>query len=165
MSDSITAGIIIASDKASRGERADGCIPVFEKKLAAVGYTIVSARILPDDEDALFAELVRLCDDVQVNVVFTAGGTGFSARDNTPEATLRAATKQAPGIAEAIRADSLRHTKKAMLSRAVSVIRNRTLIINVPGSPRAVAECLDFLFPELDHGIRILTGSAGECAR
>ena len=165
MSDNITVGIIIASDKGSRGEREDGCIPVFEKKCAALGYTIASATMFPDDENALFLELLRLCDELQVDVVFTSGGTALSPRDVTPEATLRAATKNVPGIAEAIRADSMRHTKRAMLSRAVSVIRNRTLIINLPGSPRAVGERLDFLFPARDHGIRILKRTDGECAR
>ena len=98
-------------------------------------------------------------------MIFTAGGTGLSPRDNTPEATLRAATKNVPGIAEAIRAYSMQITPRAMLSRAVSVMRGQTLIINLPGSPKAVKESLEFLLPSLAHGIQIMKGEAVECAR
>lgn len=109
--------------------------------------------------------MLRLADVEKVDVIFTTGGTGLSPRDNTPEATLRAATKNVPGIAEAIRAYSLTITPRAMLSRAVSVMRNRTLIINLPGSPKAVKESLAFILPTLSHGIEIMKGEAGECAR
>ena len=119
--------------------------------------------ILADDEDAIYKELVRLVDEEKVDAVFTTGGTGLSARDHTPEATLRAATRQVPGIAEAIRWNSLQITPRAMLSRAVSVMRNRSLIINLPGSPKAVRECLDDVLPALSHGMGILTGREGEC--
>ena len=98
-------------------------------------------------------------------MILTTGGTGLSPRDNTPEATLRAATKNVPGIAEAIRYQSLQITPRAMLSRAVSVMRNRTLIVNLPGSPKAVRACLGFLLPSLSHGLGIMTGAEGECAR
>ena len=118
-----------------------------------------------DSVEDLYQEMVRLADEEKVDVIFTTGGTGLSPRDNTPEATLRAATKNVPGIAEAIRAYSMQITPRAMLSRAVSVMRGQTLIINLPGSPKAVKESLEFLLPSLAHGIQIMKGEAGECAR
>ena len=157
------AGIITASDKGSRGEREDLSGPAIREYLEKQGYEVISEKILPDDEEELFWELVRLADEEKVDVVFTTGGTGFSERDNTPEATMRAATKNVPGIAEAIRYYSLQITPRAMLSRAVSVMRNKTLIINLPGSPKAVRECLDAVLPTLGHGIRIMTGEEAEC--
>ena len=110
-------------------------------------------------------ELIRLSDQRQVNLILTTGGTGFSERDRTPEATMTVATRLAPGIAEAIRAGSMKITKRAMLSRETSVIRNKTLIVNLPGSPKAVAESLELVIDQLDHGIKILLGRTGECAR
>ena len=121
--------------------------------------------ILPDEKNHLTKQLIRLADQRQVNLILTTGGTGFSPRDNTPEATMAAATRNAPGISEAIRAYSMTITKRAMLSREVSVIRNGTLIVNLPGSPKAVRECIDFVLPSLRHGIEILTGRESECAR
>ena len=160
-----TAGIVTASDKGSRGEREDASGPAIRELIEPVGYHVRSERILSDDEEELYQELVRLADEEQVDVIFTTGGTGLSPRDNTPEATLRAATKQVPGIAEAIRAYSLQITPRAMLSRAVSVMRGRTLIINLPGSPKAVRESLEYILPTLEHGLEIMRGDAGECAR
>lgn len=160
-----TAGIVTASDKASRGEREDASGPAIRGLIEPAGYHVRSERILPDDGEALYRELVRLADEEQVDVIFTTGGTGLSPRDNTPEATLRAATRQVPGIAEAIRAYSLQITPRAMLSRAVSVMRGRTLIINLPGSPRAVRESLEYILPTLEHGLEIMRGDGGECAR
>ncbi len=159
------AGVITASDKGSRGEREDLSGPAVCELLAENGYEVVRTVVLPDDEELLYQEMVRFCDETQVDVLFTTGGTGFSPRDCTPEATLRAATKNAPGIAEAIRQYSLGITPRAMLSRAVSVIRNRTLIINLPGSVKAVKESLSFVLPTLAHGIEIMRGDAGECGR
>lgn len=159
-----TAGIITASDKGSRGEREDLSGAAIKEILTENGYQVVSMKILPDDEELLYEEMVRLCDSENVDVVFTTGGTGFSPRDNTPEATLRAATKNAPGIAEAIRSYSLSITPRAMLSRGVSVMRNRSLIINLPGSPKAVKECLSYILPSLGHGIEIMKDLTGECA-
>lgn len=160
-----TAGIITASDKGSLGEREDLSGAAIKEILTENGYQVISMRILPDDEDLLYEEMVRLCDSEHVDVVFTTGGTGFSPRDNTPEATLRAATKNAPGIAEAIRSYSLSITPRAMLSRGVSVMRNQSLIINLPGSPKAVKECLSYILLSLGHGIAIMRGITGECAR
>ena len=159
------AAVITASDKGSSGEREDQSGPAAAAILKAAGYEVLGVTVLPDDEDALYHEMVRLCDEEKADVVFTTGGTGFSPRDNTPEATLRAATKNAPGIAEAMRAYSLQITPKAMLSRAASVMRNQSLIINLPGSPKAVGECLEYILPPLSHGIAIMRGGDGECAR
>ena len=158
-----TAAVITASDKGSRGEREDLSGPAAAACLKGFGYAVKSVTVLPDDAEALYREMVRLVDQEKVDTVFTTGGTGFSTRDNTPEATLRAATRQAPGIAQAMLYNSLRITPRAMLSRAVSVIRGRSLIVNLPGSPKAVRECLDYLLPTLSHGMGIMTGREGEC--
>ncbi len=158
------AGIITASDKGARGEREDLSGPAIEEMIREKGYEVISRKVLPDDEDTLYQEMVRLADEEAADIIFTTGGTGLSPRDNTPEATLRAATKNVPGIAEAIRAYSLTITSRAMLSRAVSVMRNQTLIINLPGSPKAVRESLAYILPSLEHGIKIMKGIDGECA-
>ena len=159
------AGIITASDKGSMGEREDLSGPAICNIIEPAGYEVVSVKVLSDDENTLYDEMVRLADDEKVDVIFTTGGTGLSPRDNTPEATMRAATKNVPGIAEAIRAYSLTITPRAMLSRGVSVMRNKTLIINLPGSPKAVKESLEYILPALFHGLEIMKGEAGECAR
>lgn len=158
-----TAAVVTASDKGSRGEREDLSGPAAAACLKGFGYAVKAVTVLPDDQEVLYRELVRLVDDEKVDVVFTTGGTGLSPRDNTPEATLRAATRQVPGIAEAIRYNSLQITPRAMLSRAVSVLRGQSLIVNLPGSPKAVRECLDYLLPPLSHGMGIMTGREGEC--
>lgn len=165
MDQKFRVGIITASDKGSAGEREDLSGPTIQEIIEPAGYEVVSRKVLADDEEALYQEIVRLADEEKVDVIFTTGGTGLSPRDNTPEATLRAATKRVPGIAEAIRAYSLQITPRAMLSRAESVMRNRTLIINLPGSPKAVRESLEYILPTLEHGLEIMRGDAGECAR
>lgn len=159
------AGIITASDKGSLGEREDKSAPAIRELTEPAGYETVSVKVLPDDEDALYREMVRLADEEKVDVIFTTGGTGLSPRDNTPEATMRAATRNVPGIAEAIRYHSLQITPRAMLSRGVCVMRGQTLIVNLPGSPKAVRECLEYLLPVLEHGLKIMKGTDGECAR
>ncbi len=161
----LTAAVITLSDKGYKGEREDKSGPLLASELEKAGYQIVEQIILPDEQAVITQNLIRLADQRQVNLIMTTGGTGFSPRDCTPEATLAAATRNAPGIAEAIRAGSMQITKRAMLSREVSVIRNQTLIVNLPGSPKAVKESLDIVLDQLDHGIRILLGRDGECAR
>lgn len=153
-----TAAVITSSDRSYEGTREDKSGPLLADMLRAAGYDIIESVLIPDDEDRAYEELVRLTDEKKPDVIFTTGGTGFSPRDRMPEATLRAADRNAPGIAEAVRAYSMKITPNAMLSRAASVIRDKTLIINLPGSPKAVKECLDLLLPVLDHGIMILTG-------
>ena len=152
------AGVITASDRSYNGEREDLSGPKIMEILKAHGYDVVTSSLLPDDELILTEALVKMCDLVRPDVIFTTGGTGFSPRDHMPEATKRVAHRDAPGIAEAIRAYSLQITPNAMLSRGVSVIRNQTLIINLPGSPKAVSECLEYILPSLGHGLGILRG-------
>ena len=119
-------------------------------------YDVVSYKIIPDEREQIADELVRLCDDVKCNLVLTTGGTGFSPRDITPEATMDIAERNAPGIAEALRAYSMSLTPRAMLGRGASVIRKNTLIVNLPGSVKAVSESMDFLMGNIEHGLDIL---------
>ena len=159
------AGIVTLSDKGAAGEREDKSGAVIREILEAAGYEGAAQSLLPDEGEALKKELIRLSDQVQCDPVLTTGGTGFSRRDVTPEATMAVAERNAPGIAEAIRACSMTVTKRAMLSRGVSVIRGGTLIINLPGSPKAVRESLEYVLDTLPHGLDILSGRGGECAR
>lgn len=159
------AGIVTLSDKGAAGEREDKSGAVIKEILESAGYEVVAQSLLPDEGEALKAELIHLSDQVQCDLVLTTGGTGFSRRDVTPEATMAVAERNAPGIAEGIRAYSMTVTKRAMLSRGVSVIRGGTLIINLPGSPKAVRESLEYVLDTLPHGLDILSGRSGECAR
>ena len=159
------AGIVTLSDKGAAGEREDKSGAVIKEILESAGYEVVSRSLLPDEGEALKTELIRLSDQVQCDLVLTTGGTGFSRRDVTPEATMAVAERNAPGIAEGIRAYSMTVTKRAMRSRGVSVIRGGTLIINLPGSPKAVRESLEYVLDTLPHGLDILSGRGGECAR
>lgn len=158
-------GIVTLSDKGSKGERADLSGRKIEALLPKEMYEVVSYRLLPDEQGLIEEELIRLADDCGCNLVLTTGGTGFSKRDVTPEATMAVAHRNAPGIAEAIRAYSMTITKRAMLSRGVSVLRGDCLIVNLPGSPKAVEESLTFILDTLEHGLGILLGTQGECAR
>ncbi len=160
-----TAAVITLSDKGYAGEREDKSGPLVKKMLEEAGYEVVEALLLPDSQSALQRQLMRLADQRQVSLILTTGGTGFSERDLTPEATTAVCDRMAMGIAEAMRAHSLTITNRAMLSRGVSGIRKKTLIVNLPGSPKAVRESLEYILPPLEHGLGILRGSAGECAR
>lgn len=157
--------VMTMSDKGSRGEREDLSGPAIAEMVTAYGYQIVETLMIPDDQKRIEEELIRLADSGQVDLILTTGGTGFSPRDVTPEATMAVMTRNAPGIAEAMRALSMKYTKRAMLSRAASVIRGNTLIINMPGSPKAVRECLEEILDSVDHGLRIMTAKDSECAR
>lgn len=159
-----TAAVITLSDKGAAGEREDKSGPKIVEMIGEAGYDVKETLLLPDGRTALEKQLIRLADQRQINVIFTTGGTGFAERDVTPEATIAVCDRMANGIADAIRNYSMTITPRAMFSRAVSGIRKRTLIINLPGSPKAVQEALEFLLPHLDHGIGILRGSEGECA-
>lgn len=158
-----SVGIITASDKGAQGERQDLSGPLAQKIMEDKGYAIKRAVILPDEEDLLCNEMIYMADQLNVNLILTTGGTGFSMRDVTPEATLKVIHKQAPGISEAIRYHSLQITPKAMLSRGMAGIRGKTLIINLPGSPKAVQESLACIVDVLDHGLQILAGDTSEC--
>ena len=152
------AAVITLSDRSARGEREDKSGPAVAARLRENGCEVVEQLLLADDAAALKKQLVRLCDQRQLDLILTTGGTGFGPRDVTPEATLAVADRQAPGIAEAIRAASLVITKNAMLSRAVSVIRGKTLIINLPGSPRACMESMDVFLDTNPHAMALLRG-------
>jgi molybdenum cofactor synthesis domain-containing protein len=159
-----TLGIITASDKGSKGEREDLSGVLIKEMLEKLNYETVKYIILPDDLESLKKEMIYMADELKVDLLLTTGGTGFSKRDNTPEATREILDKLAPGISEGIRYYSLQITPKAILSRAVAGIRKDTLIINLPGSPKAVKESLEYILNPLEHGLEILKGTASECA-
>lgn len=160
-----TAAVITLSDKGAKGEREDKSGPVVCQMLEEAGYDVKERLLLADGMEPLQSQLKRLSDQRQIHVIFTTGGTGFSPRDLTPEATIAVCDRMANGIADGIRNYSMSLTKRAMFSRAVSGIRGKTLIINLPGSPKAVEESLEFLLPHLEHGLAVLNGVQGECAR
>ncbi len=159
------AAVITLSDKGYAGEREDKSGPKIVEMITEAGYDVVETILLPDEKLPLKSNMIRLADQRQVDIIFTTGGTGFSARDITPEATVEVCDRMANGIANSILYYSLSITPRAMLSRAVSGIRKRTLIVNLPGSPKAVKEALEFILPSLDHGLGILRGTDGECAQ
>ncbi|MCX7788512.1 MAG: molybdopterin-binding protein [Spirochaetes bacterium] len=154
--------VLTASDKGSRGEREDTSGAFIKRALLPIGDT-VRYQIVPDEEDRIVKEIEELCDVQQVDLILTTGGTGFSPRDVTPEATRRVIQREVPGIPEALRMESMKKTPRAILSRGIAGIRGKTLIINLPGSTKAVEEHLTILFPLLEHALGILTGKEGEC--
>ncbi|VBB09139.1 molybdenum cofactor biosynthesis proteins signature 1 [Lucifera butyrica] len=160
----LSVGIITASDKGARGERED----ISGRTIAEVLNGLGEVRhyvVVPDEQALLSKEIINMVDNIKVDLVLTTGGTGFAPRDVTPEATLAVIDRQVPGIPEAMRAKSLGLTPRAMLSRAVAGIRGRSLIINLPGSPKGVKECLEVVLPVLEHGLAILKGEAAECGQ
>ena len=159
------AAVITLSDKGAKGERRDESGPAIAKRLTEAGYEVVEQLLLADEAAPLKAQLMRLADQRQLDLILTTGGTGFGPRDITPEATLAVAHRNAPGIAEAMRAASLAITPRAMLSRAASVIRGKTLIINLPGSPKACMECMDVFLDTIPHAMGLLRGAVEDCAR
>ncbi len=161
----IHAAVLTVSDKGSRGEREDLSGAALEEELRALGVAAVERAIVPDEQELIAAELRRWADETSVNLVLTTGGTGMTARDVTPEATRAVLDRDAPGFAEAMRAQSLAKTPHAMISRAVSGIRGRTLIVNMPGSPRACREQFAMIAPALPHAVEKLLDLGGDCAR
>ena len=157
-------GIITASDKGSRGEREDLSGRVIATMMQELGQ-IKCYKVVADDIDLIRQEMLMMSDELKLDLVLTTGGTGLGPRDVTPEATLTVVDRQVPGIAEAMRARSMEVTSRAMLSRAVAGMRGKTLIINLPGSPKGVQECLEVILPALEHGLAIMKGEASECAR
>jgi molybdopterin adenylyltransferase len=154
----ITVGILTISDGAAKGERQDTSGETMRTLVMQLPEVVISAgTIIPDEQDQISATLRVWCDEKHLNLILTTGGTGLAPRDVTPEATKAVIEREAQGIAEALRAISLKYTPMAMLSRGVAGVRGRTLIVNLPGSPKAVKECLDYLLPVLPHAINLLT--------
>ncbi len=158
-----TVGILTVSDKGARGERQDKSGETIRETLSSMGVRIVNYDIVPDEKDLIVEKLVKWADKDSLDVVITTGGTGLTPRDVTPEATLAVVDRIVPGFAEAMRVESLKKTPHAMLSRAVVGTRGRCLIINLPGSPKAVRECLQVILPALPHAVETLKGQANEC--
>lgn len=161
----LTAAVITLSDKGFKGEREDISGPTLVNKLKEEGYEVVEYILIPDDKKMLKQSLLRLCDQRDVNLILTTGGTGCAPKDITPEVTKEVIEKEVPGISEAIRFESLKFTPHAMLSRGVSGIRNKSLIINLPGSPKACLESLEVFIKPVRHALRLIRGEDGECAR
>lgn len=160
-----TAAVITLSDKGFKGEREDISGPTIINRLKEEGYEITEYILIPDDKKMLQQSLMRLADQRDVNLIITTGGTGCAPRDITPEATKEILEKEVPGISEAIRAESLKITPHAMLSRGVSGIRNKSLIINLPGSPKACLESMEVFIKPIKHAIKLIQGEEKECAR
>ena len=160
----ISYGILTASDKGSRGEREDLSGQAIKELVSPLGADLVMYQVVPDEKDIIAQKLVDWADNHDLCLILTTGGTGLGPRDMTPDATLSVIDRLVPGIAEVMRAESLKKTQMAMLSRAVAGVRGRTLIVNLPGSPKAVRECLEAILPALPHAVEIMRGQASECA-
>lgn len=158
------ASVITISDKGFLGERVDTAGPLAASLLKAAGYEVITVSIVPDEQPMIEAELRRHADELGASLILTSGGTGFSKRDVTPEATLAVCERMAPGIPEAMRAYCLNITNRAMLSRAQAGLYHDSLIVNLPGSPKAVRENLEPVLPALEHGLQMLLGTKNECA-
>ncbi len=157
----VRVGILTISDRSSRGEREDRSGPALREKVIAMGWLVEEQDIIPDEIAGIKETLTRWADSGRLDVVLTSGGTGFASRDVTPEATNESIERNAPGLAEAMRAASLKITPHAMLSRAVTGIRGNTLIVNLPGSPKAALENLEAILPVLPHAVQLLQEDAG----
>lgn len=157
--------VLTISDKGSRGEREDLSGQVIKNVVASLGADLAAYDMVPDEQERIQERLVTWADDLKVDVVLTTGGTGLAPRDVTPTSTLSILDYEVPGIAEAMRAESLKKTPNAMLSRMIAGVRGQTLIVNLPGSPRAVQECLDVIKPALPHAVETLRGTVGDHAR
>ncbi len=158
------AAVLTVSDRSFQGLRPDGSGPLVASLLEGAGYEVVETAVVPDHQPDIEAALIRLCGPVRAALVVTTGGTGFSPRDVTPEATLAVCGRMVPGIPEAMRAASLAVTPRAMLSRGTAGLRGGTLIVNLPGSPKAARENLEAVLSALEHGLDMLLGGPGDCA-
>jgi molybdopterin adenylyltransferase len=160
----IRAGVLTISDKGFRGQRKDLAGPLLVEILTEAGYRVVRQEVLPDDRERIAERLIEWVDKEGLRLVVTTGGTGVSPTDVTPEAMSMVVSYQIPGMAEAMRASSLAKTPHAMLSRAMAGVRRNSLIINVPGSPKAAGENLGVVLPALDHALAKIAGDTSECA-
>lgn len=165
MLDGIRFAILTISDRSSRGERDDASGPLLAAIVRDNRGKVVKAAVLPDERAVIRSEMEDLSDAETVDVILTTGGTGFAPRDVTPEATRDVIEREAPGLAEAMRAESLKKTRTAVLSRAVSGIRRATLIVNLPGSPKAARENLEVVLPALSHAVELLRGGVHDCGK
>lgn len=158
------AAVVTVSDRSFQGLRPDGGGPLMKELLVSAGYQVTQMVLVPDEQDQIEAALITLCESGDIALVVTTGGTGFAPRDITPEATIAVCQRLTPGIGEAMRLASMAITPRAMLSRAQAGIRNRTLIVNLPGSPKAAKENLEAVLPSLTHGLEMLRGGQADCA-
>ena len=158
------AAVVTVSDRSFRGERPDGGGPLVASILKEAGYAVAETAIVPDEQAQIEAVLCRIADGGEVQLIVTTGGTGFAPRDVTPEATVAVCGRLTPGIPEAMRYASMQVTNRAMLSRAQAGIRGGTLIVNLPGSPKAAKENLEAVLPALSHGLEMLSGTPADCA-
>jgi molybdenum cofactor synthesis domain-containing protein len=161
----IRTAIITLSDKGAKGEREDESGMVIREMIRTVGAEVRHYEMLPDERPLIGASLARLADSGEIDLILTTGGTGVAPRDVTPEATREVIDRELPGMAEAMRAASLLKTPRAMISRAIAGIRKQTLIVNLPGSPKAVRENLAVILPALEHAIEKIQGDPSDCAR
>ena len=162
---SYTAAVITVSDKGYRGQREDTSGPNLVRILQERGFDVTYTAMVPDEPEMIKTELCKCADELAIALVLTTGGTGFSPRDITPEATLEVVERLTPGIPEAMRAESMKITPKGCLSRSAAGIRGRSLIINLPGSPKAARENLEAVLPALSHGLEMLSGRPADCAK
>ena len=158
-------GIITISDKGASGTRTDQSGPVLKENIEKAGLVVSSMKIVPDDLNQIKTTLIELCDKDNLDLLLTTGGTGLSPRDVTPEATIEVIEKEAPGFSEAIRILGLKSTPHSIISRGVSGIRGRTLIINLPGSPKGAREGLDAILPSIPHSLAKLKGDPADCGQ
>lgn len=159
-----TAAVITVSDKGYAGQRVDTGGPLVAQLLRSAGYDVCHTDLVPDEQPLIEQALIRCADELDIALCVTTGGTGFSPRDITPEATLAVCQRMTPGIPEAMRAESMKITPRGCLSRAQAGIRGGTLIVNLPGSPKAIRENLDAVLPALAHGLEMLRGPKQDCA-
>jgi molybdopterin adenylyltransferase len=157
------AGILVISDKGWRGERLDKSGQTAREVISQLSIDILKYEVVPDEADIISSKLKEWCDEGSLDLILTSGGTGLSDRDVTPEATLAVVDKVVPGLTEAMRMETMKRKPEAILSRAVAGSRGRCLIINLPGSPKAVKECLEVILPVLPHALDVLGGRVSDC--